>query len=68
MVDEVEVGRRLGERVRIAVRVDALEMASRSVLDSGAEALAGAVETPWGDHNQRFRSKDGTQLTLFQTP
>jgi hypothetical protein len=43
-------------------------MASRSVLDSGAEALAGAVETPWGDHNQRFRSKDGTQLTLFQTP
>ena len=68
MVDEVEVGRRLGERVRIAVEVDDLESASRTVLETGAAAMAAAVETPWGDHNQRFRAKDGTQLTLFQSP
>jgi predicted enzyme related to lactoylglutathione lyase len=68
MVDEVEVGRRLGERVRIAVRVDDLETAGRTVLESGAEALAPVVETPWGDRNRRFRAKDGTQLTLFQSP
>ena len=68
MVDEVEVGRRLGERVRIAVQVDDLETASRTVLETGAAAMAAAVETPWGDHNQRFRAKDGTQLTLFQSP
>jgi catechol 2,3-dioxygenase-like lactoylglutathione lyase family enzyme len=68
MVDEVEVGRRLGERVRIAVEVDDLETASRTVLETGAAAMAAAVETPWGDHNQRFRAKDGTQLTLFQSP
>ena len=68
MVDEVEVGRRLGERVRIAVQIDDLETASRTVLETGAAAMAAAVETPWGDHNQRFRAKDGTQLTLFQSP
>jgi predicted enzyme related to lactoylglutathione lyase len=68
MVDEVEVGRRLGERVRIAIKVDDLESASRDVLDTGAEALAAPVETPWGNHNQRFRAKDGTQLTLFRSP
>jgi len=68
MVDEVEVGRRLGERVRIAVKVDDLETASRTVLETGAVAMAAAVQTPWGDHNQRFRAKDGTQLTLFQSP
>jgi uncharacterized glyoxalase superfamily protein PhnB len=68
MVDEVEVGRRLGERVRIAVQVDDLETASRTMLETGAAAMAAAVETPWGDHNQQFRAKDGTQLTVFQSP
>jgi len=66
MVDEVEAGRPLDDRVRIAVRVDDLALASRVVADMGAEAVAAPVETPWGDRNQRFRGKDGVQLTLFQ--
>jgi predicted enzyme related to lactoylglutathione lyase len=68
MVDEVEVGRRVGDQVRIAVKVDDLDEASRSVTETGAMAMAAPVETPWGDHNQRFRAKDGLQLTLFQSP
>jgi predicted enzyme related to lactoylglutathione lyase len=68
MVDEVEVGRRVDDRVRIAVRVDDLAEASRAVAQTGATAMAASVETPWGDHNQRFRAKDGMQLTLFQSP
>jgi predicted enzyme related to lactoylglutathione lyase len=67
LVDDVEVGRWVGERVRIAVNVDDLEEASRAVADAGAERMAPAVETPWGDRNQRFRTKDGMQLTLFQS-
>jgi uncharacterized glyoxalase superfamily protein PhnB len=67
LVDEIEVGRWLGERVRIAVKVDDLAEASRAVADAGAEQMAPAVETPWGDRNQRFRTKDGLQLTLFQS-
>ena len=62
------MGRRLGERVRIAVRVDDLDDAARTVAETGAEPMAPAVETPWGDRNQRFRAKYGMQLTLFQSP
>lgn len=68
MVDEVEVGHRVEDRVRIAVKVDDLAEAGRAVAETGAEAMAAPVETPWGDHNQRFRAKDGMQLTLFQSP
>ena len=66
IVDELEVGRRLDDRVRIAVEVDTLENAVVAVTQTGAEPMAGPVETPWGDRNQRFRAKDGFQLTLFQ--
>jgi catechol 2,3-dioxygenase-like lactoylglutathione lyase family enzyme len=67
MVDEIEVGRRFDDRVRIAVKVDDLRAASRAVADTGGEAMAPPVDTPWGDQNQRFRAKDGIQLTLFQS-
>jgi catechol 2,3-dioxygenase-like lactoylglutathione lyase family enzyme len=68
MVDEIEVGRRLDGRVRLAVQVDELAEAARAVVDAGAEALADPVRTSWGDRNQRFLTGDGMQLTLFQPP
>jgi predicted enzyme related to lactoylglutathione lyase len=68
MVDDVEVGRRIDDGVRIAVKVDDLQAASRAVTGAGGEAMAPPVDTPWGDTNQRFRAKDGMQLTLFQSP
>ncbi len=66
IVDEIELGRRLDDRVRIAVAVDELTEAGRAVTEAGAEPLAAPVETPWRDRNQRFRAKDGFQLTLYQ--
>lgn len=68
MVDRIEVGRPQDNRVRIAVEVEDLAEAAEAVTRAGLEALAGAAETPWGDRNQRFRAKDGPQLTLFQSP
>jgi lactoylglutathione lyase len=68
VIDGIEVGRALGERVRVAVRVDDVHEASVEVAGAGAEALAEVVETPWGDRNRRFRAWDGPQLTLFETP
>jgi catechol 2,3-dioxygenase-like lactoylglutathione lyase family enzyme len=65
VVDEIEVGRPTGERVRIAVRVDDLGEASAAVAHAGAEVLAEPVLTPWGDRNQRFRLPEGLQLTMF---
>jgi lactoylglutathione lyase len=65
-VDDVEVGRRLGDRVRVAIKVSDLREASLEVEKAGASPLAGPVITPWGDHNQRFATSDGLQLTLFE--
>lgn len=66
MVDEIEVGRWLGERWRIALKVGDLSEAALAVTDAGATEMALAVETPWGDRNQRFKTSEGVQLTLFQ--
>jgi catechol 2,3-dioxygenase-like lactoylglutathione lyase family enzyme len=68
VVDDIEVGRPLGEGVRIAVNVDDLEEASKAVIASGTEPQAEPVDTPWGDRNRRFRTSEGLQLTLFQSP
>jgi catechol 2,3-dioxygenase-like lactoylglutathione lyase family enzyme len=65
-VDEIEIGRPLGRRVRVAVRVDDLDAAGEAAEASGARPLADAVETPWGDRNRRFELA-GLQLTLFRS-
>jgi lactoylglutathione lyase len=67
MVDELEAGEAFDKHVRIAVEIDDLGEAARAVGDAGAEPLAGAVDTPWGDRNQRFAMGGGPQLTLFAT-
>jgi len=65
MVDEIEVGRRVAPKVRIAFRVDnSTELADR-LEAAGAERVAGPVETPWHDVNVRLNAPDGMQLTLF---
>jgi len=68
LVDEIETGESRGVRVRIAVRVDDLEEASRAVQDAGAEVVAYPVETPWGDRNQRLVLPDAVEITLFESP
>lgn len=68
-VDDVEVGRPAhtgGIRLAFAVP-DAAEAAAR-LADGGAELLAEARQTPWGDVNARTRPPEGPQLTLFSQP
>jgi catechol 2,3-dioxygenase-like lactoylglutathione lyase family enzyme len=68
IVDQIEVGHPLDDRIRIAVEVDDLGDAVLAVKQAGAEPLAAPVLAPWGDRSQRFRAKDGLQLTLYQAP
>lgn len=64
-IDAIEAGRRVSGSVRLALEVaDSQETAQRLVA-AGAEAVAGAVLTPWGDRNARVETPDGMQLTLF---
>ncbi len=67
-VDNIEVGRPLGERVRIAINFADLAEAATEVEGAGASPVADSVVTPWGDNNHRFVTSDGLQLTLFQPP
>lgn len=57
MVDDLEAGRPFDKRARIAVRVDDLGEAAREVSDARREAISAAVDTPWGDRNQRFTTR-----------
>jgi catechol 2,3-dioxygenase-like lactoylglutathione lyase family enzyme len=65
MVDEIEVGRRVAGRVRIAFEVDDSAATADELEEAGAERLGGPVETPWHDVNVRLVAPDGMQLTLF---
>ena len=67
LVDDIEVGRPLEQRVRIAVNIDDLDEATAAVMTTGTEPQAEAVDTPWGDRNRRFKTSDGLQLTHFQS-
>jgi lactoylglutathione lyase len=65
MVDEIEVGRRVAGKVRVAFEVEDSGATADALEGAGAERLAGPVETPWHDVNVRLVAPDGTQLTLF---
>jgi lactoylglutathione lyase len=64
-IDEIEVGKRVAPKVRVAFRVEDSEPAAARLREAGATLIAGPVVTPWQDKNIRLEAPDGTQLTLF---
>ncbi|HET9417157.1 MAG TPA: VOC family protein [Candidatus Limnocylindria bacterium] len=65
-IDEVEVGRQVAPRLRVAFEVaDAAEGTNR-LMDAGARLIAPPTETPWRSLNSRLAAPAGLQLTLFQ--
>jgi predicted enzyme related to lactoylglutathione lyase len=64
-VDEVEVGERVAGPVRLAFAVEEAGAAAARLVDAGAELLAEARPTPWGDVNARVRPPEGPQVTVF---
>jgi predicted enzyme related to lactoylglutathione lyase len=66
MIDEVEVGRRVAPRLRVAFEVGDVASAAEQLVDGGAEVIAAPVRTPWNSLNARFAAPAGLQLTLFQ--
>ena len=64
-VDRIEAGRRVSRTVRLALEVADSEATAARLVEAGAEEVAAATITPWGDRNARVRAPDGMQLTLF---
>ncbi len=67
LVDEIEAGRRVAGKVRLALEVGDSDAVAERLVASGAERVAPPVTTPWGDRNARVQAPDGMQLTLFTT-
>lgn len=66
MIDDVEVGRPVSPKIRVAFEVgDAAGMTTRLV-EAGATLIAAPVETPWRSLNSRLDAPAGLQLTLFE--
>jgi catechol 2,3-dioxygenase-like lactoylglutathione lyase family enzyme len=66
MIDEVEVGRRVAPRLRVAFEVNDAAEATHALLDAGAELVAPPTRTPWDSLNARLEAPAGLQLTLFE--
>ena len=66
-IDDVEVGRDVARKYRVAFEVDDVRSAF-TLVEGGAAMLAPPTETPWQSLNARLEGPAGLQLTLFQEP
>lgn len=66
MIDEVEVGRPVAPRMRVAFEVADTLSVTDALVAAGAELIAPPVETPWRSLNSRLNAPAGLQITLFQ--
>jgi catechol 2,3-dioxygenase-like lactoylglutathione lyase family enzyme len=66
MIDEVEVGRRVAPRLRVAFEVDDAAATADALVGAGAELVAPPTRTPWNSLNARLEGPAGLQLTLFE--
>jgi catechol 2,3-dioxygenase-like lactoylglutathione lyase family enzyme len=65
-IDQVEVGRQVAPKYRVAFEVADSAATTVALVDAGAELLAPPTETPWRSLNSRLTAPAGLQLTLFQ--
>jgi catechol 2,3-dioxygenase-like lactoylglutathione lyase family enzyme len=65
-IDDVEVGRRVAGKIRVAFEIDDAEAVTRRLAETGAEVIAEPTRTPWNSLNSRLAAPDGLQLTLFE--
>jgi predicted enzyme related to lactoylglutathione lyase len=66
MIDEVEVGRQVAPRIRIAFEVADGPATTDALITAGAEVIAPPTETPWRSLNSRLAAPAGLHITLFQ--
>jgi predicted enzyme related to lactoylglutathione lyase len=66
MIDELEVGRQVAPRIRLAFEVDDSAEATDRLAAAGAEVIAAPTVTPWRSLNSRLAAPAGLQITLFQ--
>ena len=66
MIDNVEVGRRVSPRLRVAFEVANATDVTEDLVDGGAGLIAGPTVTPWRSLNSRLSAPADLQITLFE--
>jgi catechol 2,3-dioxygenase-like lactoylglutathione lyase family enzyme len=66
MIDDVEVGRHVAPKFRVAFEVADSGRATSDLVAAGATLVAPPVETPWRSLNARLDAPAGLHITLFQ--
>jgi catechol 2,3-dioxygenase-like lactoylglutathione lyase family enzyme len=66
MIDDLEVGRSVAPRMRVAFEVADTTTATNAAVSAGASLVAAPVETPWRSLNARLDAPAGLHLTFFQ--
>jgi catechol 2,3-dioxygenase-like lactoylglutathione lyase family enzyme len=66
MIDDVEVGRPVSPKYRIAFEVADSTRTTAALAAAGADVIAPPVETPWRSLNARLAAPAGLQITIFQ--
>jgi predicted enzyme related to lactoylglutathione lyase len=66
MIDDIEVGRRVSPRLRVAFEVADAGAVTDDLVKGGAELIAAPTVTPWQSLNSRLSAPAALQITLFQ--
>ncbi|MEV0941304.1 VOC family protein [Micromonospora wenchangensis] len=66
MIDDVEVGRQVAPRLRLAFEVDDAAAVTGRLVAAGATEVAPPTVTPWHSLNSRLDGPAGLHLTVFQ--
>ena len=67
-VDDVEVGRQVAPRIRVAFEVDDSRAVAPRLVQAGATEVAAPKVTPWNSVNARLDAPGGLHITVFQEP
>jgi len=66
MIDDVEVGRQVAPRMRVAFEVDDTARVTERLTEAGADVVAPPTRTPWESLNARFDAPAGLHITVFE--
>ncbi|MBB5782487.1 VOC family protein [Nonomuraea jabiensis] len=66
MIDEVEVGRQVAPKLRVAFEVDDARGTTERLVAAGATEVAPPTVTPWESLNARLDAPAGLHITVFQ--
>ncbi|MET9251560.1 VOC family protein [Nonomuraea sp. NPDC003709] len=66
MIDEVEVGRQVAPKLRVAFEVDDARGTTERLVAAGATEVAPPTVTPWESLNARLDAPAGLHITVFE--